>query len=593
MLIGTGADNVIIDGYAGYTGLVNTHCNTYIVRFDGCYNSVARNIGTRLTPYDHGSVNPSAYSFFTTVIKNCKIQRCYTQNASTAFHLGANSATEVYIENCGGDYADAMTTAANVAANTHVKNLGAASWGGGTGTPGTHFHNIFVSATSGNLGVAFNEPSVDSLSYVNFIPYSTTAMTGWSRTGTLNMRERYDEITYTWPYKIIGVTGFYNSDLVLVGTNTANHTCMYAIKKAGEESYSAWKAATGANLSAETISAVSGFWLKLNIACNTSSATNALTRAYINTLTSATDQDIYYPLDSYTLSFTGLEKSSKIAIVSSGSENLLELLTSSGGVASYTYGDTDVGMYIDAAILTSGYYYQKLSEYQLTSEDVSIPISQEPDLVYSPTMASGIYFAFSGINHRIYGNSGLVSDGQFEFDIQNIYSEWIAWAMTGNNLKYLPAFDATGGDNIGGGQSVGKYVFMNNNTWKFVAPNVTPLDVIVNGSLYGANSDASLIEMIGGNTTSLQIRNSALTVGINTAGSTLTAADVWEHTIENTLTAEQIQRVLLAVAAGITSIEDLGGGTANVRFYGQDETTVRVSGYMTGSERDTMNLNGA
>jgi len=85
--------------------------------------------------------------------------------------------------------------------------------------------------------------------------------------------------------------------------------------------------------------------------------------------------------------------------------------------------------------------------------------------------------------------------------------------------------------------------------------------------------------------------NDAGTMGekLNDAGS---GSNPWTEVIESGYTAAEILRVLAAVAAGKTTITDLGGGAATVTFVGIDGATDRVVADMTGSERATVTLDG-
>jgi len=58
--------------------------------------------------------------------------------------------------------------------------------------------------------------------------------------------------------------------------------------------------------------------------------------------------------------------------------------------------------------------------------------------------------------------------------------------------------------------------------------------------------------------------------------------------VEGSITVREALRVLLAVAAGKTSIVDLGGGAATVTFRDTEDTTDRLVATMAGSERDTV-----
>lgn len=65
---------------------------------------------------------------------------------------------------------------------------------------------------------------------------------------------------------------------------------------------------------------------------------------------------------------------------------------------------------------------------------------------------------------------------------------------------------------------------------------------------------------------------------------------VLEEPIEGSVTMRQALRILLAVAAGKTNINDLGGGLAEVTFRDILDVKDRVVADMTGSERTTVTL---
>jgi hypothetical protein len=74
---------------------------------------------------------------------------------------------------------------------------------------------------------------------------------------------------------------------------------------------------------------------------------------------------------------------------------------------------------------------------------------------------------------------------------------------------------------------------------------------------------------------------------LNDAGS---ASNPWTEVIESGYTAEEILRILLAYAAGETTIVSTGTGTATVVFKSQDGTKSRIDADMTNSERTTITL---
>lgn len=83
--------------------------------------------------------------------------------------------------------------------------------------------------------------------------------------------------------------------------------------------------------------------------------------------------------------------------------------------------------------------------------------------------------------------------------------------------------------------------------------------------------------------------NVAGTMGekLNDAGS---ASNPWTEVIEGSRTAQEVMRILLAVAAGRTTITDLGGGSAEVAFRDQANTKNRVFSNLTGSQRTSVTL---
>lgn len=74
---------------------------------------------------------------------------------------------------------------------------------------------------------------------------------------------------------------------------------------------------------------------------------------------------------------------------------------------------------------------------------------------------------------------------------------------------------------------------------------------------------------------------------MNDAGS---ASNPWTEVIEGVYTAADLLRLLTAVAAGKTTITDLGGGAATVTFRDINDTTDRIVATMADSERATVVL---
>jgi hypothetical protein len=263
-------------------------------------------------------------------------------------------------------------------------------------------------------------------------------------------------------------------------------------------------------------------------------------------------------LDTYTLTLTGLQTGSRVAFLAAGTETLLaDVQSIVGDSTSVTYPDTLVGDDIDIAVLAPYYKYLKIENYTLGNSNASIPITQTEDLIYITSTDSKFEIdgdgSLYGTAHRLYGRASEVSGGFFEFTQEELYDEWFDWALDDNNLRYYPAFRNTGGDDIGGGSYVGNYIFLMNDTWKGVPPDVDPVTVQITGSFYGDNPLVTTMEMIAGNTTTLLVRNSALAIGIETGGGGgATAAQVWAYA-----TRALTDKAGFSISGAKTTLDDL------------------------------------
>ena len=94
---------------------------------------------------------------------------------------------------------------------------------------------------------------------------------------------------------------------------------------------------------------------------------------------------------------------------------------------------------------------------------------------------------FDGINKVI----SLPNTGSYDTEI-NLYSEWKEWIALSDNAKFLPAFDTTGGDDIGTGQEIAPYFFLRTDLgWRIQAPEQDG-DVGIQGNLFPRVSGQSL-----------------------------------------------------------------------------------------------------
>jgi len=204
-------------------------------------------------------------------------------------------------------------------------------------------------------------------------------------------------------------------------------------------------------------------------------------------------------------------------------------------------------------------------------------------------------FIFDGPTKTIEGDPSAVVGGVFSFSAQELYSEWVDWVATGDNMKYLPAFSTAGGDSLGGGTFIGAYVFIRNDLgWRGVPPDVGNVQVVIDGNFYPTDPNLPFFVPWPGVVTVIQSRVSQMTQAISTSGAPAptaseNAAAVWSRVIEG-MQADEIVRILLAANVGRTT----GVGTATERYKSLDGLTDRITvSFDENNNRITVNLNGS
>lgn len=116
----------------------------------------------------------------------------------------------------------------------------------------------------------------------------------------------------------------------------------------------------------------------------------------------------------------------------------------------------------------------------------------------------------------------LPTTGTYDVGI-DFYSAWKDWSRESDNLKFERAFDAIGGDDVGGGQSVAPYYFLKTDIgWKIQAPEQDG-EISIQGNLFPRNSTESLFLPASGDFTILitqQLSTRAIVVETGVSGLT-------------------------------------------------------------------------
>lgn len=98
-----------------------------------------------------------------------------------------------------------------------------------------------------------------------------------------------------------------------------------------------------------------------------------------------------------------------------------------------------------------------------------------------------------------------------------IYAAWADWMTVGDNAKYLPAFLAVGGDDLGGGLSIPPYYFLANG-WR-VRPMEASQTLTITGNLFVDGGGDPVVSTLGTFNVLVKLVVPVQAQGISTSGS--------------------------------------------------------------------------
>ena len=340
--------DITIDGLST-NGIANVQPYNAILLCANSDRIKVRNIGTAASPMALGGTNPSRYIFALSGNNyDVKLQRIYTSGAATASGTYLNSDKKVLIESVWGDTGDKIIGSGTVDAPLDGIWKGCRGDSGTmqasfTSVYGSAFYDVFTSTTTGKLGVIMNEPTADYDPYIN-----TTGTAKFTSAGNLYLPTIGDSAEFIWPHFVLGYTRFTNSAVICTGGTTvsARMKFNYAIDTgSGFGAYSADYTnltTLGTDLfNLGSLSATTGFKLKLKITCTSTDLTNnTINTFYVPMTTDASSQQTQYPLDTVPVTITVKNaatlapvENARIRIITDvGSNLVLEGLTNASGV---------------------------------------------------------------------------------------------------------------------------------------------------------------------------------------------------------------------------------------------------------------------
>lgn len=358
-----------------------TNCQPYqallVVSAAGCSNGKLRNIGTRAVPLSLGTVNTTSliYQLATGAAASAiKIQRVYCSATRTNIMTADNSSTGILEESVYGDFADAPLMAC---LNMQRKGGGCtAAVTAQVSVYGSHFQDFFTAATAGRFLILMNEPTAATAAQVTL-----TGGAAFTSAGGLYMPTINDQAVFETPYYLLGHTSFQNAVGVMAGGTIGNYTVEFALDKNDGAGFGAYQVATGANLSGVTgINPALGFKVRVRL---TTTTTNVLviTSLYFLTNSTAVAQNNLYPLDTLTLTLTGIQPGSDVVILQAGTTSILAQADAILGTTySYVYS---VQQAINIRVYKNGLVPFFINNYSLPASDASLPVAQVSDRAFT------------------------------------------------------------------------------------------------------------------------------------------------------------------------------------------------------------------
>lgn len=371
----TGCVSPKVDG-VDFAGLTNVHPYSGIVNSTACYDVKVRRIGSYASPLSLGSANACG------VVYNgggnndgIKLQQIYVSNTRTGPWTFVNSDNNVTVETVKGDYADTSVLAALNCITKGVSLTGATT--GQTSVYGTHWKDSFTSATVGKIEVLCNEPTVASAAQCAI----AAGTPRFNSAGQVALTTVGDQVTWEMPYFAKGHNALANLAPTLSGTNTGNLTYEFQYDK-GAGYNGTWLTLNATNLNgAGAITPATGVKLKVRATCATANAGNLLTNIAIPTVTSSTDQNQTYALDTNTVTFTGLPAGCDAVVLDAGTTTILDQKDSLGGTSyAYTYSGTQT---VDVGFIKPGYVPFYIRNLAIGTIDSTIPVSLTVDRNYA------------------------------------------------------------------------------------------------------------------------------------------------------------------------------------------------------------------
>lgn len=308
------SSDVSIDAYENWDNLPNVHPYEALLFCNTAQRVKFRNAGTALSPLSAGTVTATNMAYVYVDGGNneeINIQRVWVSGLRTGLYSSTNTSTLCKFENIYNEDAAKINlpNMLNSLSRGNRHNNGTVGYSY-TSVYGTHFWDGFISDTATRLSVIYVEPTVSTTSQCTIVSGSPK----FTAQGELVMDTLGDTVVWEMPYFMLGWTGI--TTWGVAGTNhLTKHNYEYDIDK-GSGFSGTYKTLTNVNLTAETgISPTIGIRFKIKVNCTSTDATNKIRSFYIDgTTTRAIQNAALYPLDTVSITLTGVQPGTLCAV---------------------------------------------------------------------------------------------------------------------------------------------------------------------------------------------------------------------------------------------------------------------------------------
>lgn len=508
----TSCDDCIVDGITfGLKGSIPGfhNCAGSMITCANCTNIIAQNGGTPAAPLACASnaLAPSAIFADGGGNNGITIQRIYLTHTQTNIHTtNATSKNQKFQDLAGTTGVLQILSLDTISRGIRA---GANSVTQGSSVYGSHAFDMFESDTAGRIWFAMNEPTSFNADEVILTLAGPTG--GFTSSGNVAMPNVGDRLVMEMPYYVLGHSGFANVAPTITAGNVGNYTFEYDIDT-GAGFTGAFKALTGANLSAEVVSPVTGFRLRLRITTTVASTTNTVSFVRINTLTTLSNQrNNPYPLESTspTFTLTGLAVGTEVVLFNSANVEI-DRQTVGSSVYSYAYQwDSNAGdrENVYALIWKNDRYPIKVTGINLGRSSQSQAVVQSLDRVYLNASAVSTFDPALKVQ--------IMNPGITKVSVSRLYTDWKNWLLQGNNAQYDFAYSQLGGDLISVGITIPFYVFLLNE-WRIRPQEANHTLTVETGTLVAAGDP--FVNTLGSFVVRVNYQQPVQVLAINTAG---------------------------------------------------------------------------